>query len=420
MDGILLPTVSILVLLGLSALFSGSETALTAASAARMHHLETGGSIRARLVNRLRRNKDRLIGALLLGNNLVNILASALATSVLLKLVGEVGVVYATIGMTLLVLIFSEVLPKTYALNHADRVALAVAPIVRLVVIASRPVAGLVSFIVDAILRLFGQHSPAHASSMEELRGAIELQDIPHDIRSMLRSVLDLGEVEVGDIMIPRGRMVAIDADLESAALVEQVLASPHTRIPLWRDDPDNIVGILHTRLVVGEMRRCGGSPERLNIEKLMQRPLFIPPSTRLIDQLRAFRSQQAHLAIIINEYGAVDGLVTLEDILEEIVGDIYDEHERPLTAIRQELDGSYRVRGWVTLRDLNRQFNWRLPDDDASTVAGLITAITERIPDLDQEVQVAGFRIRVTGRTSNRVAEARIWPPPPQPDDQD
>jgi Mg2+/Co2+ transporter CorB len=315
--------------------------------------------------------------------------------------------------MTLLVLIFSEVLPKTYALHQADKVALAVAPIVRIVVVVSRPFTGFVAAIVSGILRLVSQNATAGSSSIDELRGTIELQEMPQELRAMLRSVLDLSEIEVGDVMVPRGRIEAIDADLPASEIVEQVLSSIHTRIPIWRDDPDNIVGILHARAVINAVRRPSVQIGDLDLMRIAQPPIFIAPTTRLIDQLRAFRTHQVHLAIIINEFGAVDGLITLEDILEEIVGEIYDEHESPRAAVKEETNGSYRVRGWVTLRDLNRQFDWRLPDAEASTVSGLVTAVAGRIPEIAQEVRVAGFRIEIVHSTSNRVLEVRLWPPP-------
>lgn len=407
-----LATAAVALLLLVSAFFSGSETALTAASSARMHHLARDGDRRARLVNRLRGDKDRLIGTLLLGNNLVNILASALTTGVLLRLVGDVGIAYATLGMTLLVLIFAEVLPKTYALNHADRFALGVSRPVQVLVAVTRPVTALIASIVGVILKALGQQTTvAPDAALEELRGVIELQNIPYEQRAMLRSVLDLTEVEVQDIMVPRGRIIAVDIDLPPGEIIDRVLASPYTRVPLWRNDSDNIVGVLNTKMLLRELRRTGGRVERIDIRALATRALVIAPSTRLFDQLRVFRESQSQLALIVDEYGGIAGLVTLEDILEEIVGEIHGEYERPQTGIVAEEDGSARVEGHVTIRDLNRQFDWRLPDEEASTIAGLVVSEAQAVPAEGECVVVAGHRVEILKRSEHLITELRIWP---------
>jgi len=403
---------AIALLLVLSAFFSGSETALTAASSARMHHLARDGNRRARLVNRLREDKDILIGTLLLGNNLVNILASALATGVLLRLAGDVGIAYATLGMTLLVLIFSEVLPKTYAINHADRMALGVAPPVRLLVLVSRPVTALIRLLVAAILRLFGQSAAtAPGAGIEELRGVIELQQIPYEQRAMLRSILDLTDLEVQDIMVPRGRIMSIDVDLPTAEIVDRMLASPYTRVPLWQQESDNIVGILHAKVLFRELRRTGGRVEGLNLRAIATPAVMIAPSTRLFDQLRAFRENQAHQALIVDEYGGIAGLVTLEDILEEIVGEIHDEDERPQSGMLVEDGGAVLVEGWVAIRDLNRRMDWRLPDEEASTISGLVMSEAQTIPPEGGSLLIAGHRVDVVKRAEHMIAELRIWP---------
>jgi len=413
MDPAILSTaLAIVLLLLLSAFFSGSETALTAASPTRLQKLAPEGDRRLRLVNKLRDNRDDLIGALLLGNNLAKILACALATSLLLRLFGNAGIVYATIGVTALVLIFSEILPRTYALRHADRFALKVSPGVRLFVLLTRPLTRLIGCIAQGVLAMFGKQSTGVApSSIDELRGAIELPEMPDEQRAMLRSILDLSEVQVQDVMVPRGRIHALDVDQPVATLIDEVAASPYTRIPLWREEPDNIIGILHAKTVLQAVCDRGNDLDSLDVMALSVAPNLIVPSTRLIDQLHAFRRTQAHMALIVNEYGGLAGLVTLEDILEEIVGDIYDEHERPENAIRIDRSGAYRVKGWVTLRDLNRRFNWRLPDDDASTIAGLVMSEAETIPPEGETVSIPGFDIEVVKRSDHTITEVRIRP---------
>lgn len=413
---------AIVLLLILSAFFSGSETALTAASRARMHQLEQDGNPRAVMVNRLRDNKERLIGGILLGNNLVNILASALATSLLLTMVGEAAVPIATVAMTLLVLIFAEVLPKTYAIAYAERLSLAVAPVLRLVIAVLSPITAGVTVLVRLLLRLFGvDTSKSMTDYIDELRGAIELHrgpeaDTRHE-RAMLRSILDLGDVEVAEIMTHRRNVVALDIDLPPQDIVEAVMASAYTRIPLWQDDPDNIVGVLHAKDLLRALHAGGGDPAAIDLRAIAGKPWFIPDATSLLDQLHAFRARREHFALVVDEYGSLQGVVTLEDILEEIVGDITDEHDIPVAGVRPQANGSYVIDGTVTLRDLNRQFEWRLPDDEAATIAGLVLHEARRIPEAGQVFSFYGFRFEILRRQRNQITAILVTPPTTAPD---
>ncbi len=415
---LILTVVAIPVLLTLSGFFSGSETALTAASRARMHQLAQEGDRRAGIVNKLRENKERLIGAILLGNNLVNILASALATSVLITLVGEAAVPVATVVMTLLVLIFAEVMPKTYAINHADRMALKLAPTLKTVVLLLAPVTAGITAIVRGIMKLFNAdyREVGMTDYVDELRGAIELHRGPeeetHQERAMLRSILDLGDVDVSEIMTHRRTIAAIDADMPRAEAFDAVLESPFTRLPIWRDDPDNVVGVLHAKDVLRAVKDRAGSVDDLDMQEIASKPWFIPDSTSLLDQLQAFRARREHFALVVDEYGSLQGVVTLEDILEEIVGEIDDEHDLPVAGVRPQADGSYIVDGTVTLRDLNRQFEWRLPDEEASTVAGLVLHEARRIPDVGQTFTFYGFRFDILRRQRNQVTSICVTPP--------
>ncbi len=413
----LLSTLAIIVLLLLSAFFSGSETALTAASKARMHALEKKGNARAALVNRIRENKDRMIGALLLGNNLVNILASALATSVLIKAFGEAGVLYATAVMTMLVLIFAEVLPKTYALHFADRMSMAIAPIMRIVIAFLAPITEMVAHIVRLVLKLFKVDISVVAvgNHVEELRGVIEMHDGPEEEtqeqRAMLRSILDLADVEVEEIMTHRKKITMIDADLAMDKIVEEVLESPYTRLPLWKGNTDNIVGVIHVKALLREMQAQGGQFSNLGIETISTEPWFVPESTPLYDQLQAFRQRREHFALVVDEYGSLMGLVTLEDILEEIVGEIDDEHDEMVAGVRKQANGTYLVDGAVTIRDLNREFEWDLPDEDYSTLAGLVLHESEMVPDVGQSFTFFGFRFDVVRRQRNQIILIRVTP---------
>jgi Mg2+/Co2+ transporter CorB len=410
---------AILVLLFLSAFFSGSETALTAASRPLMHQLEQTGNQRAALVNRLQHSSDRLIGTILLGNNLVNILASALATSALITLFGQAGVVYATLSMTLLVLIFAEILPKTYAFRNANKVALGIAPIIKILVTILSPLTQAMQVVVQATLRLFGAEPKAREGmgpSAEELRGAIDLhtgeKGSVKQERAMLRSILDLTEVEVGEIMTHRKNVAMIDADEPVEKVVKQVSASPYTRLPLWRGELDNIVGVIHAKALLRAVRGGESKLDDIDVVKLAVRPWFVPESTSLLDQLQAFRKRREHFALVVDEYGTLMGIVTLEDILEEIVGDIADEHDIPVPGVVRQPDGSYVVQGTVTIRDLNRRFEWGLPDEEAATVAGLILHEARRIPDVGQAFIFHGLRFEILRRHRHQITAIRIAMP--------
>ncbi len=409
---------AIAVLLLLSAFFSGSETSLTAASRARMHTLEQQGVKQAQVVNKLLAGKDRLIGAILFGNNLVNIMASALATSVLIGLFGEAGVAYATLVMTFLVLIFAEVLPKTYAIHNADRVALAVAPVLRLVVQSLAPITQAIQVIVRGTMKLFRLNlDPSLDADLaaEELRGAIDLHTgrskETREARHMLRSILDLAELEVEEIMTHRQNLVTIDADLPPEEIVNAVLSSPYTRFPLWRGDADNIVGVVHAKALLRAVHAHHGDITGLDVVKIANRPWFIPESTDLLSQLEAFRVRHEHFSLVVDEYGELLGIVTLEDILEEIVGEIADEHDIEVEGVEVQKDGSIIVAGSVTLRDLNRKFDWNLPDEEASTIAGLVLHEARSIPETGQVFIFYNHRMEILERQRNQITLIKITP---------
>ncbi|MHA1164308.1 MAG: HlyC/CorC family transporter [Alphaproteobacteria bacterium] len=407
---------TVIVLIFISAFFSGSETALTAASRARMHTLAQDGSARARLVNALMENPEKLIGAILLGNNLVNILASVLATSLLLSLFGETGVVYATLTMTALVLIFGEVMPKTYAITNPDRAALKVAPAIRLAVALFGPVTNGVQMIVRFFFRIFGpevSQDAAVLSAHDELRGAIELHHkegsfIKHD-RDMLGGVLDLTDLEVEDVMVHRTKMHTINADDPPQQIVDQVLSSPYTRLPLWQGEPENIVGILHVKTLLQAVRDAQGDLSKLDPLAIAVPPWFVPDTTSLRGQLNAFLRRKAHFALIVDEYGEVQGLVTLEDILEEIVGEIMDEHDELQMSVRPLADGGVQVDGSMPTRDLNRAMDWELPEEEATTVAGLVIHKAQTIPQPGQAFTFDGFRFEVLRRHRNKITSLKV-----------
>jgi Mg2+/Co2+ transporter CorB len=409
-------------LLILSAFFSGSETALTAASRAKMHALEQDGNRRARIVNRLLLARERLIGAILLGNNLANIAASALATTLFLSLFGEAGVAYATVVMTVIVVLFAEVLPKTYAILNADRMALVLAPAVSLLVAVLAPVTAAIQFLVRHALRLFGAPISDDVdvlSAHEEIRGAIELHHKEGGVvkltRDMLGGVLDLRELTVSDIMLHRTKMDAIDAELPAEQIVDAALKSPHTRLPLWRGEREEIVGVLHAKTLLRALRDARGDLSKIDVLALATAPWFVPDTTTLKDQLNAFLKRKAHFAIVVDEYGEVMGLVTLEDIIEEIVGEISDETDIAAALAKPQPDGSVIVDGTVPIRDVNRLMDWDLPDEEATTIAGLVIHEAQTIPDPGQAFTFHDYRFEVLRRQRNRITSLRVTPLQPK-----
>jgi Mg2+/Co2+ transporter CorB len=406
------------ILVFLSAFFSGSETALTAASRARMLALEKSGDHRAGIVGRLIRDRERLIGALLLGNNLVNILASALATSLFLALFGQAGVVYATLAMTLLVLVLGEVLPKTLAIGDPDRVSRAIAPTVAVIVAVFSPVVVAVQFIVRGVLRLIGWNASEGKSILspaEEIRGQVDLLHAEGSVvkieRDRLGGLLDLSELDVSDVMVHRTAMHTIDVDEPIGAIVDNILASPHTRVPLWESEPENIIGVIHAKDLLRALKAANGNVEAIDIRAIAAEPWFVPDTTSLTDQLNAFLKRKVHFALVVDEYGEVQGLITLEDILEEIVGDIADEYDVAVEGVRPQPDGSVNVDGSVPIRDLNRAMDWHLPDEEATTIAGLVIHEARIIPEPGQAFTFHGFRFHVLRRIRNRITALRITP---------
>jgi magnesium and cobalt exporter, CNNM family len=404
--------------LALSFFFSASETALTGFSRARMLQLEKNGNARARLVNRLIETRERMIGAILAGNNVANIAASALTTGVLYAWFGDVGVLYATAIMTVVIVVFIEVLPKTISINTPDRVALLVARPVLWLVRLMGPILVGIEALVRWILRLFGARfgtDQAFLSAHEELRGTVDLLhregSVEKQDRDMFGGLLDLRDLVVSDVMIHRTEMISVCADLPPRDVTMAVLAEPVTRVPLWSGKPDNIIGILHAKDLLRAIRDADGDLSKVDVKAIARPPWFVPDVRPLSEQIKAFRRRKTPFALVVDEYGELMGLVTLEDILEEIVGDITDEHDVVVPGVRLQPDGSVNVDGGVPIRDLNRAMDWSLPDTEATTVAGLVIHEARSIPEAGQTFTFHGFRFRVLRREKNRIAALRITP---------
>ena len=413
----------ILALLAVSAVFSAAETALTRASRGRMHQLEREHDPAARRVNLLLAKEERMIGAVLIGYNALNILASSLATEFITHAIpGAEGVAIATGIMTVLVVVFVEVTPKTLAIVKADDVARAISTPILVATRVLGPVIAAVQWIVRLTLGLFGvklERGVDVLAAREEIRGAVALHHSEGSFetreRHMLGGVLDLSDLDVSEIMVHRKSISMIEADLPPRELVARIMDAEHTRLPVYRTEPENIVGVIHAKDLLKALVEAGGDAERIDASSIMRPPWFIPETTSLKDQLAAFLKRRTHFALVVDEYGALQGLVTLEDILEEIVGEIQDEYDEPVQGVRRQPDGSVLVDGDVTIRDLNRAMDWNLPDEHAVTVAGLVIHEARAIPEPGQRFLFHDHRFQVLRRQRNQVTLLRVSPPLPE-----
>lgn len=417
---------AILGLLVLSAFFSGSETALTAASRGKLRTKADRGDRGAARALRITEDNERLIGSVLLGNNLVNILAASLATAMFTRAFGESGVALATLVMTLLVLIFAEVLPKTYAITKPEEAAAGVARPIGFIVTIFAPVVSAVRWFVRLVLRVFGVKIDPDSQILavrEEIAGALQLGHsegvVEKEDRDRILGALDLSDRAVEEIMLHRSGIEMIDADADPGHILNQCLESNHTRLPVFKDDPENIIGVIHAKDLframynrVSETNATLESLTNFDLVEVAKKPYFVPETTSLDDQMREFLRRHAHFALVVDEYGSLQGLITLEDILEEIVGEIADEFdtdEEP--EIAKSEDGQFLIDGSMTLRDLNRATDWSLPDDEANTVAGLVIHEAQMIPTEGQVFSFHGFRFEVIGRVANRITSLKIRP---------
>ncbi len=415
---------AILFLLVLSGFFSGSETALTAASRGKLRSNADKGDKGAEKAFEVTEDREKLIGSVLLGNNLVNILATSLATTMFLRAFGENGVVIATTVMTVLVLIFAEVLPKTYAITNPERAASISARPISLVVTIFAPFVTAVRWLVRGVLRIFGVQTDPDSNILavrEEIAGALQLGHsegvVEKEDRDRILGALDLSERMVEEIMLHRKEIEMIDAALPVPEILRLCLESNHTRLPLYRDDPENIIGTLHAKDLLRALHKMLGDgriePQEMadfDIMDVTMTPYFVPETTTLDDQMRQFLARRAHFALVVDEYGTLQGLITLEDILEEIVGEITDEFDTDEeNEVTQEEDGSYSIDGTMTIRDVNRATDWTLPDDEANTVAGLVIHEAQMIPMVGQVFSFHGFRFEVIAKDENRISELKI-----------
>lgn len=418
---IVVTALAVTALLVISAFFSASETALTAASRAGLKAAADRGSRGATTALAVSEDNERMIGAILLGNNVANTLNAALTTALLTGLFGSQGVAIATVVVTILVLVFAEVLPKTVAILNPVAAATKVAAPIRVLILLFSPVVSSVRALVRAILRPFGLNPDPESHILalrQEIAGAISLGHsegaVEKEDRDRLLGALDLADRTVDEIMRHRREMEVIDADLPPDEIVAKVLASSHSRLPVYREDDENILGVIHTKDLLREVARlekAGIDLAELDVVKVAMKPYFIPDTTNLDEQMREFLKRRTHFALVVDEYGTLQGLITLEDILEEIVGEITDEFDKVdrSQVLKQEEDGSYLVEGTMTIRDLNRANDWNLPDEEANTVAGLVIHEAQMIPAQGQTFSFHGFRFEVLTRRENRLTRIKV-----------
>jgi Mg2+/Co2+ transporter CorB len=404
----------LVVLLLLSAFFSGSETALMSLNRYQMRHKARAGHRGAGLAEILLKRPDRLIGLILLGNNLVNFSAAALVAIIALKLGGQPAVALGTLILTLVVLIFSEAAPKTLAALHPERIAFPAALIYYPLLKITYPIVWLTNIVSNGVLYLFGvREGDTNAQSLtrEELRTVVfeATARISRKYRSMLISILDLEKVTVDDVMVPHNEIVGIDLDDSTEEIVAVIEKSEHTRLPVCRDNIDNVVGLLHLRRLANIVHRQ--KFEKSMLEELVTEPYYVPEGTPLSTQLVQFQKLRQRIALVVDEYGDIQGIVTLEDILEEIVGEFTTDPASIDTDIVRESQNTFLVDGTANIREMNRAMDWSLPTDGPKTLNGLIVEYLETIPEPGTGLKIEGYPIEIVETNENRVKTARIYP---------
>ncbi len=409
------------ILLLLSFYFSGTETAMTAVSMPQLYDMGKKGNWRAQKIMLLKKDSPKLLGTLLFGNNIVNIALTALSTALMIEYFGEkYGVLVATFGVSFVVLLFSEILPKTYAMNNSLSFAMFSAPILNFFIVCFSPAVRGFNVLSKWLIKCLPVSSEVvDADAVKaEIRGTLLMPTEDTSInqeRVMLKSVLDLSEVTVEDIMVHRSQVVSLNASLPLPDIFEFLSRSPYSRIPLWKGEPDNIIGVLHAKALIKLMNAYYRGKMKVSIVDYLTKPWFVLNTTSLLDQLHAFKKRREHFALVVDEYGVIEGLVTLEDILEEIVGDISDENDEPSQAVLQVVKtdaGGFQLDGQTTIRDINRHFKWELSDEHASTLAGYILYEAERIPAAGETFVIDGFSFTIVQKNKNRLAVIEILPP--------
>ena len=397
----------IILLIVMSAFFSSSETALTSISEDLLQKKIEEKDPKSLRTQKLLKKKELAISAILLGNNLVNILSSAVATNLFIKTFGAVGILYATVTMTTLIFVFAEVLPKIYAIRKSDKLLLLFTPYLNIIITVLYPINNLIYKTIHFLVKTKKQSN--HNFNLDRIRGAIILADkegnMSKENKLMLESILDLKEREVHEVMVHRKDMFSINKEISKQALLNQLNEVNFTRLPIWDKNPENIVGII----LVKDLLKMIIRSKKVEIEKIIHKPVFIPETTNLLHQLNFFKEKKKHMAFVVDEYGVLQGLITLEDILEEIVGQIEDEYDVPALKQSHDISSKINVNGNVSIRDLNRTYNLSFSEDQASTIAGLIINYAKRIPEIGEIFVINDVILTVSSRNKTRITKVQI-----------
>lgn len=414
----LLHLVSLVILIVLSGFFSGSETALMALNKLKLQHQAREGRRKAKILEKILSRPDSLIGTILLGNNLVNVASSAIATSIAISLWGiEIGILYATIIMTLVLLVFAEVTPKTYSAYHSEGVSYFVARPLVLLMFLLKPFVVTVTFFTNGILKLMGlkRKKGKEVLTEDELKTMVLLGEeagvLGREKKEMLRGVLELRDISVKDVMVPRTEVFAIDIEDSLVDIKGKIMSTPFSRVPVYRGDIEKMEGIL----LVKDFLKALAVDAKFRIEDLIVSPYFIPESKKIQTQLADFQREHVHMAIILDEFGGIEGIVTMEDLLEEIVGEIWDESDKRMKPVTRYANGSLSVDGRLTIRDLNRELDASIPEDDFNTVAGLVLHGLGKIPERGESLVYQGYRFivqRIEGQAVKKVKVKKIKVP--------
>ncbi len=403
----------LIILILCSAFFSSSETGMLSLNRYRLRHLEREGHKGARRASALLTRPDRLLGTILVGNNVVNILAASIATVLAVDIWGEAGIAISTVLLTIVVLIFGEITPKTLAALRPETIAFPASSVLSVLMRLLYPIVWITSAISNLLLRLLGvdpAQKPQDSLSTEELRSVVRESGhaLPANRKNMLLGILDLEKVTVNDIMIPRNEVTGIDLDNDLEQITAQLRSTTFTRLPVYRHDLNQIEGVVHMRQIARLLTHNTLSKE--NLLAACSSPYFVPESTPLSTQLINFQNEKRRLGIVVDEYGEVIGLVTLEDILEEIVGEFTSPAGQRAPDIQAQEDGSYLIEGSVNIRDVNKSLGWELPWEGPKTLNGLITEALEQIPDSGVCLQIAEYRLEIIQAAENRVKILRAW----------
>lgn len=405
---------SVIILLLIGALLSATETAITAASPAVIQRLRQQGDKRASILYYLLKTKDKVISTLLIGNSICNTLCTTIATGIFIEAYGDdTGTIVSSIVMSCLIIVFSEVIPKAIAVIKSSSIALKATPLLVILLKILEPINIGLSYAVRIFCFIFRIDLHHKISATEEVRGVIEHHlhegNVVKDDRDMLGGILNIRDMEISDIMIHRSRVTAINIDTPTEKIIKTLFESVHSRFPFWEGNPDNIIGILHVKVLISKLYQVKNDLQKIKIRDLLSDPVFIPDNSLVIQQLHMFKTGQTHLACVVDEYGDLQGILTLEDILEEIVGQIYDEHDLTKHKITKLSDNILIIGGETPIRDLNREVNLQIPEDDATTIAGFIIHNMEKIPNQGEYFIYQNLKMIVHKRTKTCIRSVKI-----------